>query len=195
MNRFRICACTLMSRALTGSSPPPLSEIASRSIHQKGPRPVTSRSDPPAVRAAPGRQQSRPEGKAVKAAAPNESWRRALKPGDEGEVQKWVEQSGLERVARIVASLSNARVGAGRTERPDRLLLFKMAFLVRQHPERSLHSIASEVARGAGYHPKLGIALESLRSKLERDFKQRRHVWLSLTRVENNYREFGSVSV
>jgi hypothetical protein len=143
---------------------------------------VTSRSDPPAVRAAPGRQQSRPEGKAVKAAAPNESWRRALKPGDEGEVQKWVEQSGLERVARIVASLSNARVGAGRTERPDSLLLFKMAFLVRQHPERSLHSIASEVARGAGYHPKLGIALESLRSKLERDFKQRRHFWLSLTR-------------
>jgi hypothetical protein len=88
----------------------------------------------------------------------------------------------LERVARIVASLSNARVGAGRTERPDSLLLFKMAFLVRQHPERSLHSIASEVARGAGYHPKRGIALESLRSKLERDFKQRRHVWLSLTR-------------
>jgi hypothetical protein len=56
-----------------------------------------------------------------------------------------------------------------------------MAFLVRQHPERSLHSIASEVARGAGSHPKLGIALESLTSKLERDFKGRRHVWLSLT--------------
>jgi hypothetical protein len=122
----------------------------SRSIHQKGPRPVTSRSNPPAVRTAPGKQQSRPEGKAVKAAAPKESWRRALKPGDEGEVQKWVEQSGLERVARIIASLANARVEVGRTERPDSLLLLKMAFLVRERPERSLHSIAIEGSNRLG---------------------------------------------
>jgi hypothetical protein len=143
---------------------------------------VTSRSNPPAVRTAPGKQQSRPEGKAVKAAAPKESWRRALKPGDEGEVQKWVEQSGLERVARIIASLANARVGVGRTERPDSLLLLKMAFLVREHPERSLHSIAIEVARDAQSHQKVRIALESLTSKLRRDFTERRQVWLSLAR-------------
>jgi hypothetical protein len=145
---------------------------------------VTSRSNTPAVRRAPGKQQARRKDEAVKATTPisKESWRRALKLGDETEVQKWVEQSGLERVARIIASLANAGGRGGRTERPDSLLLLKMAFLVRERPERSLHSIAIEVARDARSHQKLGIALESLTSKLRRDFTKRRQVWLSLAR-------------
>ena len=64
----------------------------------------------------------------------------------------------------------------------DSLLLLKMAFLVREHPERSLHSIAIEVARDAQSRQKVRIALESLTSKLRRDFAKRRQVWLSLAR-------------
>jgi len=145
---------------------------------------LTSRSNAPGVRTAPRKQQARPEGKAVKATTPipKESWRRALKPGDEGEVKKWMEQSSLERVARIIASLANAGGRHGRPERPDSLLLLKMAFLQKQHPERSLHSIVIEVARDARSHRKPGIPLESLTSKLERDFRGQRQVWLSLAR-------------
>jgi len=62
-------------------------------------------------------------------------------------------------------------------------LLLRIAFLNMQHPERSLHSIAAEVARDARAHQRRGIALESLVSKLERDFKARRQVWLSLARL------------
>jgi hypothetical protein len=146
--------------------------------------PVTPRSNPRNLRTAPKKQQARPEDKAVGLATPlpKENWRRALKPEDEGEIRKWVDQCGLEGVARIIASLANAAGRRGRPEIPDSKLLLKIAFLQKRHLERSLHSIATEVARGARSHHKRGITVESLASKLDRDFRKRRQVWLSLAR-------------
>jgi hypothetical protein len=111
--------------------------------------------------------------------------RASLSASDENEVRKWIETSGLERVGRIVAALADAR---GRQGRPDKLeidLLLKVARLTLQQPERALHSVALEVAREAHATRKPFIALESLTTKLERDFGPRRHALFGIARSNN----------
>ncbi len=124
---------------------------------------------------APNAMQARPS-------RSSRNWRSALKIGDEAELRKWIEASGVERVARIVAELADA---GGRHGQPEKLrieLLIKIAFLLTQQPERSLHSVALQVARRAHSIRKLPISLESLTSKLERDFRRRRHTWLRIAK-------------
>lgn len=110
----------------------------------------------------------------------NEDWCRRLKKGDQAELLKWVEQSGLERVARIVAALTDAAGERGQPEKLETLLLLKMAQLKRQQPNRTLHAIAVEVAGEAKSVRKNLPNEASLVSRLERDFKEYRHKWTTL---------------
>jgi hypothetical protein len=105
-------------------------------------------------------------------------WRHKLNKGDDAELLKWVDQTGLERVARSIGLLTDASGERGQPEKPDSLLLLKIACLKRQRPDRKLHAIAEEVAREAHPHRKPHISPESLVSKLERDFRRQRHTWL-----------------
>jgi hypothetical protein len=105
-------------------------------------------------------------------------WRHRLEKGDQAELLKWVEQSGLERVSRIIAALTDATGKRGPPEKLDTLLLLKMAHLNRQQPNRTLHAIAVEVAREAFSDRRAApLLMESLVSKLERDFRRQRHTW------------------
>lgn len=106
--------------------------------------------------------------------------RLGLDKDDELELLRWVQQSSLERVARIVAFLADARGEHGQPEKPDTLLLLKIAHLKREQPHRTLHSIAVEVARDADQLRRPRISRESLVTKLERDYKRRRHTWTLL---------------
>jgi hypothetical protein len=107
-------------------------------------------------------------------------WDRCLEAGDMAELLEWVARSGLERVARIAAALTDANEERGQPDKLDSLLLLRIAHLKRQQPRRKLHSIVVEVAAEAYAHRNT-IALESLTAKLERDFgKERRHTWLRL---------------
>lgn len=108
-------------------------------------------------------------------------WRITLNPGDEFELLKWVSESGLECVARVVGALTEALGKHGQPEKLHSLLLVKMAHLKRQQPRRKLHSIALEVAGEARPHQPSPPAFASLVTKLERDFKQRRHTWTTLS--------------
>ncbi len=84
-------------------------------------------------------------------------------------------------MARIVAALADASGQRGQPEKPETGLLLKMAILLRQQPGRSIHSVAVEVAREA--HPtRKSIALESLTSKLGRDFRAKRALWFNIAR-------------
>jgi hypothetical protein len=107
---------------------------------------------------------------------------RPLDKADEAELLAWVARSGLERVARIAAALTDAYGERGQPDKLDTLLLLKMAHSKREHPKRKLHAIAVEVAAGAYAH-RSHIELESLTAKLERDFRARRHVWSKLART------------
>jgi len=72
----------------------------------------------------------------------------------------------------------------GRHGQPKKLeiaLLIKVASLLSQ-PERTLHSAAREVAHEAHPNRKPRIAVESLVSKLERDFRMWRHGWLRIAK-------------
>jgi hypothetical protein len=109
-------------------------------------------------------------------------WRLTLHKGDEAELLKWVEQSGLERVARIIASLTNVSGERGQPEKPDSVLLLKIAHLKQQQPDRKLHAIAVEVASEALPFRRPRISRESLVSKLERDFRRQRHTWTTRAR-------------
>lgn len=109
----------------------------------------------------------------------NADWRRRLEKGDEAELLKWVDQSGLERAARIIAALADAAGERGQPEKLNIRLLLRIARLKQQQPHRTLHAIAREVAREESSRPSM-ITVESLVSKLERDFKKRRHTWMTL---------------
>jgi len=109
-----------------------------------------------------------------------DKWHQKLDKGDIFELLKWVEQSGLERVARIVALLNDASGERGRPEKPDSLLLLKIAHLKQQQPNRTLHSIALEVAGETHRDRRPLISKASLVSKLERDSKRHRHTWTRL---------------
>jgi len=76
-------------------------------------------------------------------------WRSSLQSGDEAELLKWIESSGLERVARIVATFADSGGKHGQPEKLELGLLVRIADLLRQQPQRSLHSVAVEVAREA----------------------------------------------
>jgi hypothetical protein len=110
------------------------------------------------------------------------SWRSSLGRGDEAELLKWIEASGVERVARIVTILADSGGRPGQPAKPEIGLLVKIADLMRQVPQPSLHSVARQVALKALPARKPTVALESLASKLERDFRERRHVWFNLAR-------------
>jgi hypothetical protein len=109
-------------------------------------------------------------------------WDRRLEEGDEAELLEWVARSGLERVARIAAALTDANGERGQPDKLDSLLLLKVAHLKRAQPGRKMHAIAVEVAAEAYAH-RNRIALESLTAKLERDFRKGRHAWLKLAKT------------
>jgi hypothetical protein len=100
----------------------------------------------------------------------------------------------LERVARIVATLANSGGKHGQPEKLEFGLLVRIADLLRQQPQRSLHSIAVEVAREAYATRRRHLSLESLTSKLERDFRARRHVWLGISRERSGRSDQEEVS-
>ena len=107
-------------------------------------------------------------------------WRLKLDKGDDTELLNWINQSGLERVARIVAVLTDAGGERGQPEKPESLLLLKIAHLTRQQPARKLHGIVDELARETHPNRKPRISLDSFISKLERDFRKQRHTWMKL---------------
>ena len=128
------------------------------------------------ARSWPQRQRDVEAGAGVRTASgKGEKMRLGLDKDDELELLRWVQQSSLERVARIVAFLADARGEHGQPEKPDTLLLLKIAHLKREQPHRTLHSIAVEVARDADQLRRPRISRESLVTKLERDYKRRRH--------------------
>lgn len=106
-------------------------------------------------------------------------WRHRLEKGDQDELLKWVEQSGLEHVARIIAALADAAGERGQPYKLDTSLLLKMAHLKQQQPNRALHAIAVEVAREiVSRRGATAFERASLVSKLERDFRKWRHTWM-----------------
>jgi hypothetical protein len=120
--------------------------------------------------------------KRVEPSSPNRNWRSFLKRDDEAELLRWIETSGLERVARIVATLAGAGRRHGQPRKLEIALLLKVASLLRQQPERTLHSVAHEVVHEAHPNRKPRIAVDSLVSKLERDFRMWRHGWLRIAK-------------
>jgi hypothetical protein len=109
------------------------------------------------------------------------SWDRRLEEGDAAELLEWVARSGLERVARIAASLTDANAERGQPDKLDTLLLLKIAHLKREQP-RNLHAIAVEVAAEAYAH-RNRITLKSLTAKLESDFRKNRRRWMKLAKT------------
>jgi hypothetical protein len=105
-------------------------------------------------------------------------WLKDLGIQDRMELLKWVDEIGIERIARIVASLADSNGERGKPGKPDSLLVLKVAHLVSSKPDRTLHSVALEVAREAYPFRKPRISLENLVSKLEREFREHRHTWL-----------------
>jgi hypothetical protein len=96
---------------------------------------------------------------------------------DRAALRNIVEQHGPERVARIAAALTDSGGIRGQPDKLDALLLLRMARLKLRQPQPTDHAAAREVAEQA----KPAIAIESLVSKLLRDFKgERRHRWMQL---------------
>jgi len=110
---------------------------------------------------------------------PRWHWRSELKKEDADALLTWVNATGLENVARIIATLTKPDGERGPPEKPETLLLLKIAHLKHQQPARRLHSIAREVADYVDPHRK-HISKESLVSKLERDFRKQRWTWMNL---------------
>jgi hypothetical protein len=108
-------------------------------------------------------------------------WSKMLKPDDAEHVRKWVELSGLERVARIAAALTQSD-RRGNVAKPDFELLLEMARRLRACPLRSTRSVASEVARESQASRRPSIDVESLGKKLEREFARARQKWFQLVR-------------
>jgi hypothetical protein len=104
------------------------------------------------------------------------SWQRRLRAGDKEMVLRWIAMSSVEQVARVTAALSNPDGERGQPDKLDTLLLLKMAHLVQQKPERSIHDIADQVAK-ENQPRRNHSALSSLIAKLERDYKANRHTW------------------
>jgi hypothetical protein len=103
-----------------------------------------------------------------------------LSPDDAAEVQKWADTLGMERVARIMASLADPG-GDTKPPMPETMLLLKIAHQVRERPTESLNSIVTEVVKSLGQFRNLG-GESSLADELTRDFERRRHAWLSLAK-------------
>jgi hypothetical protein len=76
------------------------------------------------------------------------NWRDHLMPGDEAEITAWVMRSGLERAARIIATLADPHGERGPTVHPDAPLLLRLARIKLDDPTRGNHSIAAELAQG-----------------------------------------------
>src|SRR5258708_23133902 len=130
-------------------------------------------------------------------------WQKNLGNQDHLELLQWVERVGIERVARIVASLANSNGERGKPGKPDSLLILKVAHLVSLRPNRTLHSAAVEVAKQAHPFREPRISLENLVSKLEREFREHRHTWLqyaksrpmpSIKEIEDDGKRHYSVS-
>ena len=122
---------------------------------------------------------------------------------DHMELLKWVDGIGIERVAQIVASLTDSNGERGKPGKPDSLLVLKVAHLISSKVCRKLHSAALEVAQEAYPFRKPRISLENLVSKLEREFREHRHIWLtyaksrpipSIQEIENDSKRPYSVS-
>jgi hypothetical protein len=93
--------------------------------------------------------------------------------------KRWrLAQSGLERVARIAAALTESAGERGQPDKLHTLALLRMAHLQRALPKSKLHGIAVEVAREFHAARKPNISLESLISELERGFRRDRVTWL-----------------
>ena len=61
-------------------------------------------------------------------------WDRRLEEGDKAELLEWVARSGLERVARIAAALTDANGERGQPDKLESLMLLKIAHLKREQP-------------------------------------------------------------
>jgi hypothetical protein len=89
---------------------------------------------------------------------------------------RWIEGSSVEQVARIAAALTDPDGERGQPNKLDTLLLLKMAHIAQRQPDRNLHDIAVQVAKEN--QPRRNHAVvDSLTSKLERDYKASRHTW------------------
>jgi hypothetical protein len=102
-------------------------------------------------------------------------WRRRLRPGDKEMLLRWIEMSSLEQVARIAAALTDPD-GERAPDKLDTLLLLKMAHMARQQSDRSIHDIAEQLAAENQPH-RNHTTVESLTSRLEREYKMDRHTW------------------
>lgn len=115
-----------------------------------------------------------------------------LRSGDDAEINKWIAETGLGRVARIVAVLSNSKGLRGRTERPDIVLLWHVARLMNLDPDRSLHSAAEEIAIKFSAHRIPRIEPQSLTRKLEKDFRLKSDAYRQFAR-EHEEEKIGKI--
>lgn len=109
-----------------------------------------------------------------------------LDPADTELLRVLIDKYGLERIARLAASLTAPIGRRGRHGEPESELLLELAKRVRAEPLRSLHSLATELCREAALTRRPRIAAESLTSKVEREFRRRRHSWLRLADCFSN---------
>jgi hypothetical protein len=108
-------------------------------------------------------------------------WRLFARPGLLPSVTEIADRLGLERVARIVAVLTETSGKRGRLEEMETLLLVSIAHVMRRQPDRTLHDVAVEVAKNAPQVRNRNIDSNSLLSQLQRDYRRTRHTWTLLT--------------
>jgi hypothetical protein len=102
-------------------------------------------------------------------------WATHLSDSDLKEIRAWVESSGPERVARIIAVLAVPQ--RGHPTHPDPDLMRKMAELKRADRERSNHSIAVQVASEAVATRRARASFENLRDRLYDRFNAEQRKW------------------
>jgi len=104
-------------------------------------------------------------------------WRDHLSEEDKAEVAKWVQQSGLERVARIIAVMADGEGERGRPVRPDADLLRAVAKVKLQDRTKSTDAIAAEIVHKNGNQRRPIISPKSLIEKLRKDFADSQYSW------------------
>jgi hypothetical protein len=104
-----------------------------------------------------------------------------LEDADIKHLQRWIDLSGLVRVARIAAVLTRDR-RRGNAAKPDDDLYLQMACRMQMHPTQTTHATAKEIAHENYLRRKPGIEEASLAKELERGFSRDRNRWFLLAR-------------
>jgi hypothetical protein len=106
------------------------------------------------------------------------SWKSDLAPEDFAELGRWVEQSGVECVARVAAALTDPEGERGAPNSPRANMLLEMASLRYDDPNLTTNAAATKIARAAyaGADPN-DDRITTLTTQLNKDFAGYRSVF------------------